>query len=232
MSTLNGGVNGYNTFQQLTYYHYYGQMLDPDIVVLCFFMGNDFRDNAVRPDHGRTISPVLIPSAVRAKYQTLEDLFLRDAARKIIVDPISGLVIPLPDSPQWAAAERHSSLLRLLGGRSRRLLGRWTGDLFMIDLADRYYYYEIGQYQREQHTEHGVAMELTPDLISQIDRMVSATGAEFMVALLPSQNQVDEEAWQRVLTELRVNEEALGKLYESSLFARSQSTARSDRLPA
>jgi tetratricopeptide (TPR) repeat protein len=212
IQTINAGVDGYNTLQEMGYYHLYGRSLDPDIVVLCFFIGNDFRDNAVNTNRGKSLNPVLVPAAIREKYLDLPDPFLRGQEDRLLLDPLSGVVVLKPTSPALAALARKSFLGRLLGARYTRLMGEWTDNLWAIDLQGRYYYYEIGLYQRRADQELEIAVNLTLDLIGQLQRMVAEEGAEFMVALLPSQNQVDPAHWRKTLALLDVQEENLGEL--------------------
>jgi hypothetical protein len=48
---LNAGVPGYNTVQEMAYLKRDGLALNPDLVILAFFVGNDIADNAVPADH-------------------------------------------------------------------------------------------------------------------------------------------------------------------------------------
>jgi hypothetical protein len=68
--TINGGVNGYSTYQELAYYRYFTRWQKPDIVVLCFFTGNDYRDNMVSTRQGRLLNPVLIPDPAFGSMET------------------------------------------------------------------------------------------------------------------------------------------------------------------
>lgn len=56
---INAGVPGYGTAQQLLQYRLYKQQLNPDLVILAFFVSNDLLDNLcvdqIRPD--RTSAP-------------------------------------------------------------------------------------------------------------------------------------------------------------------------------
>lgn len=212
IQTINGGVDGYNTLQELAYYRYHGQFLEPDVVVLCFYVGNDFRDNAVGTNRGKSLNPVLIPAAIREKYLSLTDPFLRDKTNKLLPDPLSGVPVLKPISPALEALAAKSFLARLLGARYTRLRGEWADDLWAIDLENRYYFYEIGLYQQRRDRELEIAVDLTLDLIGQLQRLVTAAGAEFMVVLLPAQNQVDPVHWRKTLALLDVEEDNLGKL--------------------
>ena len=213
--TINGGVDGYNTFQQLAYYRYHGQLLEPDVVVLCFYVGNDFRDNAVGTQRGGDLNPVLIPKEVIDKYQKAPDPFLRAADHSLLRDPLSGAILAKPIWAWMESLQRQSLLLRLLGGRYARAKAKWTHDLWLLDLENRYYFYEIGSYQQRAHALIKRSHHLTLDGIAQLRAVVEASGAEFMVVILPSQNQVDTTHWQHTLSLLDVKEEDLGPLHRS-----------------
>jgi hypothetical protein len=45
---INAGQMGYGTDQEYLWYKYYGANYKADLVVLCFFVGNDFKDNKAR----------------------------------------------------------------------------------------------------------------------------------------------------------------------------------------
>ena len=209
---INGGVDAYNTLQEMSYYHYYGKELEADIAVLFFYAGNDYRDNAVRTGRGRSLNPVLIRPEILEKYRDVPDPFLRDERRHPLLDPLSGTVVPRPNSPLLETLAHNSLLARLAGARYARLKGRWTGDLWAIDLESRFYFYEIGLYQQRRDVEFEIAVNLTLEFIGQLQRLVAEEGAEFMVVLIPSQNQVDPKRWQRTLDLLDVEESALGPL--------------------
>lgn len=207
---INGGVDGYGTYQQLAYYRYYGRPLKPDLVVLCFFMGNDWRDNMISTRQGRLLNPVLIPNP--KQFWRHEDPTFRDAGERLLPDPLSGGAIFRPSSA-WASQLMHDSLLaRLLASRYARMRAKWTGDLAVLDLDHRYYYYTIGFYQGRDDGYFATARDLTLESIEQLRRLVVADGAELALVVLPSQNQVDRREWLRMLQELGVDEVDLGPI--------------------
>jgi len=211
--TINGGVDGYNTFQELAYYRYHGKFLEPDVVVLCFYVGNDFRDNAVGTQRGGDLNPVLIPQAMVDQYKEAPDPFLRSEDRTLLRDPLSGTIVPKPAWAWMEALQRQSLLIRLLGSRYARAQGKWMDDLWLLDLESRYYFYEIGLYQRRENALLRLTQDLTLDCIQQMHSAVEADGAEFMVLIIPAQNQVDPAHWQQTLSLLDVEEENLGPLH-------------------
>ncbi|MEE3259146.1 MAG: hypothetical protein VX293_08040, partial [Candidatus Latescibacterota bacterium] len=207
---INGGVDGYGTYQQLAYYRYFGRPLQPDLVVLCFFIGNDWRDNMISTRQGRLLNPVLIPRPQR--FWRHEDPSLRGDDERVLGDPLTGEAVLRP-SRDWAVSLMRQSLLaRLIGSRYARLRGRWAMDLAILDLDHRYYFYEIGFYQRRGDGLFATARDLTLACLAELKRLVAEDGAELAVVLLPSQNQVDRVQWLRMLDRLGAEEAALGEL--------------------
>ena len=97
--------------------------------MLCFYVGNDFRDNAVGTQRGGDLNPVLITQAIIDQYKEAPDPFLRSEDRTLLRDPLSGTIVP---KPAWAwieALQRQSLLMRLLGSRYARVQGKWMDDL-------------------------------------------------------------------------------------------------------
>ena len=210
IQVINGGVNGYSTYQELAYYRYYGRPLEPDLVVLCFFPGNDFRDNMVHTRQANLLNPVLLPAPERYARRHAEP-FLRTAHDELIPDPLSGEPVLRPARGWVEWLEGKLVLARLLGSRLTRLQGQRTGDLELLDLH-RYYLYEIGLYQQRDEGLFRTARELALECVEQLNRLVRADGAELLVVVLPAQNQVDPQHWQRYLGEVDLVEEELGSL--------------------
>ena len=208
--TINGGVDGYGTYQQLAYYRYYGRPLMPDLVVLCFFMGNDWRDNMISTRQGRGLNPVLIPGSKR--FERHDDRILRGSRQEVLPDPLNNLAIINPSRAWMAQLMRNSWLARLLGSRYYRLRARWTGEIGALDVDHQYYFYEIGFYQSRDDGYFATARDLTLASLDQLNRLVIEDGAELALVLLPSQYQVDRFQWLRMLEDLGVDEADLGPL--------------------
>jgi tetratricopeptide (TPR) repeat protein len=208
--TINGGVSGYGTYQELAYYRYYGRLLTPDLVLLCVFLGNDFRDNAVETRQGHLINPVLVPGA--ASFRSTWLALLRGDDGRPVRDPLSAQPVARPASSALAWMARGSHLTRLVLSRSSRLMGRIRGDIGLIDLDSRYFFYEIGLYQQLKTEPFPTARALTLECLEQLRLTVLEDGADLMVVLLPSQSQVDPDRWQQDLDDLGIRAADLGPL--------------------
>ena len=78
------------------------------------------------------------------------------------------------------------------------------GDLGLLDLLHRYCFYEVGFYQGRDDGLFATAEALTMACIGELQQLVEADGAEFVVAILPSLNQVSPEQWHKTLDKLGV----------------------------
>ena len=211
VEVVNGGVNGYSTYQELAYYQRHRRGLRPDTVVLCFFLGNDFRDNMVHTSEARRLRRQLLPAGARY-FDRHTDRYLYSAGGTRLTDPLSGDLVGQPSQPWLGSLARHSHLVRLIAARFARAQGRWTSDVDLLDSQHRYYFYEIGLYQQRQDGLFATATELAFDCIDELHTAVAADGGELMVALIPSQNQVDPAYWRHTLTQLGLTPSDVGDI--------------------
>ena len=110
VEVINSGVEGYSTYQELAYYRYYGRVFQPDIVVLCFFAGNDFRDNMVHTRQGQLLNPVLLSQT--EKYRNRHrDPYLRRTDGALLYEPLEQLMVPQPHSSIAVWLERNLLLV-------------------------------------------------------------------------------------------------------------------------
>ena len=227
VSVINAGVDGYGTYNELAYYRYYGRRLRPDTVLLCFYLGNDFRDNMVCTLQGREVNSVLVPSA--GKYTGRHaSPHLQAEKGKRLLDPVSGALVPRTDSQALDWLQTRSPLLRLLCNRTARLWSRISSRVDALDVGHRYHFYEVGLFQMRDNGYFRTARELTLDCIHWLNRIVLEDGGQFAVALLPSINQVDAEHFRDTLADLGVRANSIQPLdrrYPSQLvttYCRSQ----------
>lgn len=211
VEVVNGGVNGYSTYQEMAYYNRHRGTLRPDIVVLGFFLGNDFRDNMVHTSEARRLRHQLLPSGMRY-FDRHPDRSLYSAEGVRLVDPLSGSLLRQPSSASLGFLAQHFYLVRLLLSRQARLQGQMNSDLDLLDADHRYYFYEIGLYQQRQEGLYATATELTLDCITQLHSAVRADGGELLVALIPSRSQVVPDYWYYTLDQLGLEESDLGSI--------------------
>jgi hypothetical protein len=119
---LNSGVPGYSTREELAYLRTRGLALEPDAIVLTFFIGNDVVDNAASNRHQRVIdgylttgepAPGILPVSVRSFLSLHSDLyhFLWPIQRRLRGLPMPKMADRLfacgleADAPLWAATD-------------------------------------------------------------------------------------------------------------------------------
>ena len=204
VTTINGGVPGYSTYQELAYHRYVGQQLRPDVVVLVFFNGNDFRDNMILTSSGEVVSPALLGVWRPTSNGAL-------SSNETLPDPLSGTAVTVASNKILATLQRSSQLGRLVIGRSSLLQARHQADLGRLDPSG-YHFYEIGILQERLGPPFALARDLTVLCLQRLSRDVHDAGAEFLVVSIPSRNQVDPGAWVKALDELGVDQADLGEL--------------------
>ena len=104
--------------------------------------------------------------------------------------------------------------MRLVSWRSRKLWDRLTGG---IETLNRYFYYGIGFFQKRDDGYFQTARELTRDCIAALRRSTTAAGAELLVAIIPSRNQVDAEGWKQTLDAHESDYGELDRMFPSRL---------------
>jgi tetratricopeptide (TPR) repeat protein len=209
VEVVNAGVNGYSTYQEMVLYKRHRRALRPDTVVLCFFLGNDFRDNMVHTSEARRLRRELLPRGMRY-FDRHRDRFLYGADGVRLTDPLSGRLLREPSWSWVGTLAQRSYLVRLLAARVALIHGRMSWDLDRLDADHRYYFYEIGLYQQKQDGLYQTATEITLDCIDELDAAVRADGGELLVALIPSQSQVVADYWRYTLDQLGLVESDLG----------------------
>ena len=210
LQVINGGVEGFGTYQQMSYYRHYGRPHEPDLVVLCFFGSNDYFDNMLNTGQGRWLSPALIPRPQRYAERHRDEPLLVAKQQSTLRDPISGAVLPPTRSRPAKWLQRQSLLARLIASRYARL--RRPADLETLYLHHPYFFYEIGLFKKQDHPLLQTAKELTLESIERLHELIRADGAELLVVLLPSAEQVSPAAWSRYIDKLGVDEDDLGPL--------------------
>ena len=139
------GSQGYSTAQELLAFRKFHEVISPDIVVLCFYCGNDFEDN------------------LRPKFAILDDE--------------GNLKITRNMDPAWKHAWRSlqrwlfesSHLVFLLKNSLQSMTGiKLQPDSKSTTAADQVY-----------------AQDITSKLISKLAEEVRATGAQFLVVVIP-----------------------------------------------
>jgi hypothetical protein len=166
---INGAVPGYSTKQELALLQSIGWQLDPDIVVLAFYLGNDLADNL--RDRG--------PKPFLPKPQDCTVALARDKWD-----------IPLPETVRnWL--KMHSAFYVWFENRYDRLLVG-AGVRAPIPRYQVPHWLSICQKDRRS-ADLDMAWQLTRKWIATMSREAMARGTPFAVMIIPAIGQVDEE---------------------------------------
>ncbi len=178
---VNTGVSSWGTAQELVYYQEQGQLYQPDLVLLLFFIGNDVENNI--PGHANSINDF----NCFAPYFPLCDGELDlepwyyvpgidpawgscSSTRKLVT---SGISFFQQNSHLFAHLEP-----LLISYKPRRMYGKEFG----FPLA--------ALYRPEQSEEEKYGWEVTEALLTQFNSEVKANGSDFAVALIGPQQVV------------------------------------------
>ncbi|MFO0946138.1 MAG: SGNH/GDSL hydrolase family protein [Planctomycetota bacterium] len=166
---FNFGVSGNGTGQSLLTWRNIAKRYAPDVVILCFYNGNDLADNH--------------PSISSAHRPTFDI-------------GVNGDLEVHPMSPTWTRLSRwlsdHSlfyewqkNKMRVVRDRMRQTLGIVPPGMHIFDSRPKAPFDE--------------AWLVTERLIVQLAQEVQATGAEFLLVSIPCHEQLDDAAWRELL---------------------------------
>lgn len=167
--SFNFGVSGNGTGQSLLAWRNVVREYAPDVVVLCFYNGNDLADN--HPD---------ISSAHRPSFQL-------DSEGELTFQPMS---------PTWTRLSRwlsensvfydwQKNKIRIIRDRLRQSLGVMPPGMRIFDGSPDPTFAE--------------SWRITGELIEQMAKEVSETGAEFLLVSIPCHEQLEDAAWRDLL---------------------------------
>jgi hypothetical protein len=192
---INMGQVAFGTGEEWLLYRERGARHRADIVILGFYVENDFADNLSKRwksphfavgDDGRVVvsnQPVPNPLSERAsaflKEHLLAYYFIGHHARTVRAGLRSGQG-PLSRAYNWVGSFR----------RERK--ARESADLSRMDL-----------YRVEPTATALEAERLTAAILAELDRAVAAHGGRLLVAIIPAREQVDPDGWQVWLGEWR-----------------------------
>jgi lysophospholipase L1-like esterase len=183
VEVLNGGVAGYSTAQEYLWFDVNGRELEPDLVVLVFYLGNDaldlldpFKPN-VDPATGR---------AVRPREETPEASGPLDDLRLGILARYAVQVGPLAET--WRRFN--------LPGRLTEAGGYPTETLVSVFQTCHGCYLQSLQQAARARREPGALREAAAQagaILARLDQDVMANGGRLAVAVLPTRAQVEPD---------------------------------------
>jgi len=168
---LNFGIPGYSTDQELLFLE--SEILDiqPDIVVLFFYLGNDLLDNVLDyPLQAEQAKPFF---SLNNETLTLQNTPIPRASKSAKLRTTTLQAIIFGDElvamePWWAGLARSSRILRLLLGDHARVNSEVVKDLLTTRLVQQ--------------------RRLASALITRIREQVTASGARLIIAPLPGRS--------------------------------------------
>ena len=165
---LNFGVSGYSTAQSLLVWRHIANRFEPDVVVLCFFLGNDPIDNSSR------LSRYFRP------------YFRLDPAGQLVEEPFARA---RADLNAWL--DEHSRLYVWEKEKSRQIHLRFAHKP-STDPEDQR---TLAVYDTQPDPPMREAWTITDALVAALSREVAATGARFVLVGVPERGQVLDAAW-------------------------------------
>ena len=171
---LSFGVSGYSTAQSLLAWREFARRFTPDIVLLCFYVGNDPMDN------DRRLSDYLRP------------YFRVDASGALVQEPWSA---ERASFNAWLSD--HSVLYEWEKRMTRQVRDGFRHRRSNATVAAPPHAAEL--YDREPPPVMIEAWTITEALLATLAREVRASGARFLLVTIPELAQVSDEAWRRVL---------------------------------
>ena len=230
--TINAGVGGWGTDQQVTYYTLEGHKYRPDLTLLFFYVGNDVVNNyatfevsrtggSIQKDFyrldpaGRLLGPDQFDRAVfETGYQGPKRLSQGDPQLLDVADWLwlnSHLY-------RWGGPylQEIPFVLKILGPTG--LLGgqAYISAIFPGDPIT-FFVYQTPPTQAWQ-----AAWQLTESLIVQLRDQVVADGGQFAVVIIPTREQVYPEMWQRTRSRTLALQEITWDLHRPNQYLTSQ----------
>jgi hypothetical protein len=166
---LNFGVSGYSTAQSLLVWRHIASRFEPDVVVLCFFLGNDPIDNSSR------LSRYFRP------------YFRLDPAGQLVEEPFAKA---RADLNAWL--DEHSRLYVWQKEKTREIRARFDHKR-SADPEERRP--TLAVYDTQPDPPMREAWTISDALIAALSREVTATGARFVLVGIPERGQVLDAAW-------------------------------------
>ena len=181
VEVIDMGVDGYGTIEELLVYEHEARKLKPDLVVLCFYVGNDLHNNYPPREHfpGYELENgelVAVPFEVRAFRRNVVRDFLRHHVR---------IYSYLPDL--WRGFVTNLELKFSKKKKEKRL----------AENQAQYEWHPPKDYGRENLVGEGLSKswQVTIKLIEKLNQEVTADGGQLAIVVFPIITQVYDKYW-------------------------------------
>ena len=195
IEVIDMGVDGYGTIEEELVYEHAARKLKPDLVVLCFYVGNDLQNNyppreyfpGYELEDGQLVS---VPFEVRA--------FRRNAVRDFLRYHVR-IYSYLPDL--WRGFVTNLELKFSKKKKEKRLQENQA----------QYEWHPPKNYGRENLVGDGLSKswQVTIKLIEKLNREVTADGGQLAIVVFPIITQVYDKYWD-MLREMHKTEDTQG----------------------
>ncbi len=173
---IKAGVCGYGTYHAAKILEKFGTDFKPDVVMLNFFIGNDFYENMGVRDltisNGRFIE--IPPEEASVTHKTITWLRGRVRLVEFVINKIK-------------TSPRLYNIVKKAGLAGDQIIGEL--DLFSV----------------EQNPQVTKAYQATQNILSNLNKSVSELGAKLTVVIIPAKSQVDPARFERELANLRLD---------------------------
>ncbi len=168
IESINAGVIGYGTSHEVAWMHEYGWALQPKIVVVGFFVGNDVTDVMRDMIYNKTNTP---------EQQAVVDMVWR----------LKGQGSQQGDVETWLKANSHAYVF--LNKIYERLMPAPPKQ--QPDMTNTAY-----NYLKQEPPERATGWNTTLSLLDELHWKAEQYGAALVVVAIPAKEQVDATAWQ------------------------------------
>jgi hypothetical protein len=195
IEVIDMGVDGYGTTEELLVYEHEARKLKPDLVVLCFYVGNDLQNNYPPREHfpGYELENdelIPVPFEVRS--------FRRNALRDFLRHNVR-IYSYLPDL--WRGFVTNLELK----------LSKKTKETRLEENQAQYEWHPPKDYGRENLVGEGLSKswQVSIKLIEKLNREVAADGGQLAIVVFPIITQVYDHYWD-VLKSMHKPEDTAG----------------------
>lgn len=207
IQSINAGVNGYGTDNEAAWLGEYGWALQPKIVLVAFFVGNDVRDDALGMNKTRVDSTGnLVPTDPNEMPDT--------------AIPLTGSAGPLGAAKNWLARNSYAYVF----------LRRIANDLFAQKAQPKVrqpnLYDTAPIYFKSEPADLQAGWDKATISLDRMRAEAAARGATLVLVAIPAREQVEDNYWQQMKQAFGLSEAQLNRdLPQSKLAAWSQRTA-------
>ena len=171
---ISAGVDAWGTVQELLYYRSEGRLYEPDLVILMFYLGNDIDDNL--PGRGRTLNG-------RNCYAPFFALCGDE------LDTSPWLYAPGVRPATGECPSGRKALSNILGKIYQT--SRLYTQIEPLFASSRLPQASALEYYAQENELFDYGLQLTAELVQQLDKEVKGDGAEFMAVIISPASLID-----------------------------------------